>query len=217
MSNMNIKDISSEELKKMISSLKAQGITNTSVLDIISTIQRHIFVEPALRGRAYDFDALPIGFNQTISSPYIVAKMTQLLIETDNMKNVLEIGTGCGYQACILSKLFKRVTTIERIEPLYLKTKALLKSLNYKNISSIYGDGFDGYKLNAPYDAIIMTASPSIIPDKLISQLKPNGRMVLPLNVNGSQKLYRVKNTKKGIFKKEVDDVLFVPMLQGII
>ena len=217
MSNMNIKDISSEELKKMISSLKAQGITNTSVLDIISTIQRHIFVEPALRGRAYDFDALPIGFNQTISSPYIVAKMTQLLIETDNMKNVLEIGTGCGYQACILSKLFKRVTTIERIEPLYLKTKALLKSLNYKNISSIYGDGFDGYKLNAPYDAIIMTASPSIIPDELISQLKPNGRMVLPLNVNGSQKLYRVKNTKKGIFKKEVDDVLFVPMLQGII
>ena len=217
MSNMNIKDISSEELKKMISSLKAQGITNTSVLDIISTIQRHIFVEPALRGRAYDFDALPIGFNQTISSPYIVAKMTQLLIETDNMKNVLEIGTGCGYQACILSKLFKRVTTIERIEPLYLKTKALLKSLNYKNISSIYGDGFDGYKLNGPYDAIIMTASPSIIPDKLISQLKPNGRMVLPLNVNGSQKLYRVKNTKKGIFKKEVDDVLFVPMLQGTV
>ena len=217
MNNMNIKDISSEELRKMISSLKAQGITNTSVLDIMSTIQRHIFMEPALRGRAYDFDALPIGFNQTISSPYIVAKMTQLLIETDSMKNVLEIGTGCGYQACILSKLFERVTTVERIKPLYLKTKALLKSLNYKNISSIYGDGFDGYKLNAPYDAIIMTASPSIIPDELISQLKPNGRMVLPLNVNGSQKLYRVKNTKKGIFKKEVDDVLFVPMLQGII
>ena len=183
----------------------------------MSTIQRHIFMEPALRGRAYDFDALPIGFNQTISSPYIVAKMTQLLIETDSMKNVLEIGTGCGYQACILSKLFERVTTIERIEPLYLKTKTLLKVLNYKNILSIYGDGFDGYKLNGPYDAIIMTASPSIIPDKLISQLKPNGRMVLPLNVNGSQKLYRVKNTKKGIFKKEVDDVLFCPMsLQGM-
>ena len=214
---MSIKDISSEELRKMISSLKAQGITNTSVLDIMSTIERHMFMEPALRGRAYDFDALPIGFNQTISSPYIVAKMTQLLIEADSMKNVLEIGTGCGYQACILSKLFERVTTIERVEPLYLKTKNLLKSLNYKNILSIYGDGFDGYKLNGPYDAIIMTASPSIIPDKLISQLKPNGRMVLPLNVNGSQKLYRVKNTKKGIFKKEVDDVLFVPMLEGIV
>ena len=214
---MSIKDISSEKLKKMISSLEDQGITNTSVLDIMSAIQRDIFIEPALRARAYDFDALPIGFNQTISSPYIVAKMSQLLVETDSMQNVLEIGTGCGYQACILSKLFERVTTIERIEPLYLKTKTLLKSLGYKNILSIYGDGFDGYKLNAPYDAIIMTASPSIIPDKLISQLKPNGRMVLPLNVNGSQKLYRVKNTKKGIFKKEVDDVLFVPMLQGTV
>ena len=214
---MSNKDISSEKLKKMISSLKEQGITNTSVLDIMSTIQRDIFIEPALRARAYDFDALPIGFNQTISSPYIVAKMSQLLIETDSMQNVLEIGTGCGYQACILSKLFERVTTIERIEPLYLKTKTLLKSLGHKNILSIYGDGFDGYKLNAPYDAIIMTASPSIIPDKLISQLKPNGRMVLPLNVNGSQKLYRVKNTKKGIFKKEVEDVLIVQMLQGTV
>ena len=214
---MDIKDISSEELRKLVSSLKQQGITNDSVLNIMSTIQRHIFIEPALRGRAYDFDALPIGFNQTISSPYIVAKMTQLLIETDSMKNVLEIGTGCGYQTCVLSELFESVTTIERIKPLFEKTSSLLKSLNYKNILSIYGDGFEGCKLNAPYDAIIMTASPSVIPDKLVSQLKPNGRMVLPLNINGSQKLYRIKNTKKGILKKEVDDVLFVPMLEGII
>ncbi|MBT5863031.1 MAG: protein-L-isoaspartate(D-aspartate) O-methyltransferase [Gammaproteobacteria bacterium] len=214
---MDIKDISSEELRKLASSLKQQGITNDSVLNIMSTIQRHIFVEPALRGRAYDFDALPIGFNQTISSPYIVAKMTQLLIETESMENVLEIGTGCGYQACVLSNLFEHVTTIERIKPLYEKTSNLLKALNYKNISSIYGDGFEGCKLNAPYDAIIMTASPSVIPDELVSQLKPNGRMVLPLNINGSQKLYRIKNTKKGILKKEVDDVLFVPMLEGII
>ena len=214
---MDIKDISSEELRKLVSSLKQQGITNDSVLNIMSTIQRHIFIEPALRGRAYDFDALPIGFNQTISSPYIVAKMTQLLIETDSMKNVLEIGTGCGYQTCVLSELFESVTTIERIKPLFEKTSSLLKSLNYKNILSIYGDGFEGYKSNAPYDAIIMTASPSVIPDKLVSQLKPNGRMVLPLNINGSQKLYRIKNTKKGILKKEVDDVLFVPMLEGII
>ena len=217
MNNMTIKDISSEESRKLINSLKKKGITNIDVLSIMSKIQRHLFVEPALRGRAYDFDALPIGFNQTISSPYIVAKMTQLLVETDSMKNVLEIGTGCGYQACILSKLFGRVTTVERIKPLYDKTSMLLKSLNYKNITLIYGDGFKGYKINAPYDAIIMTASPTNIPDELISQLKPNGRMVLPLNVNGSQKLYRIKNTKRGILKKEVDDVLFVPMLEGII
>ena len=209
--------ISSDQKNLILSRLKNQGITNTSVLDIMSTMPRHLFIEPALRNRAYDDDALPIGFNQTISSPYIVAKMTQLLIEEDNMGKVLEIGTGCGYQTAILSKLFTHVTTIERIKPLQQKTENLLKKSEYKNIKFVYGDGFDGYHANAPYDAIIMTASPSNIPEKLISQLTSNGRMVLPLNMNGKQKLFRVKNTKNGVFKKEVDDVLFVPMLEGVI
>ena len=212
------KDIISSDQKNLIlSRLKSQGITNTSVLDIMSTMPRHLFIEPALKNRAYDDDALPIGFSQTISSPYIVAKMTQLLIEEDNMGKVLEIGTGCGYQTAILAKLFTHVTTIERIKPLQQKTENLLKKLEYKNIKFIYGDGFDGYRANAPYDAIIMTASPSDIPEKLVSQLTSNGRMVLPLNMNGKQKLFRVKNTKNGVFKKEVDDVLFVPMLEGVI
>jgi len=212
------KDIISSDQKNLIlSRLKSQGITNTSVLDIMSTMPRHLFIEPALKNRAYDDDALPIGFSQTISSPYIVAKMTQLLIEEDNMGKVLEIGTGCGYQTAILAKLFTHVTTIERIKPLQQKTENLLKKLEYKNIKFVYGDGFDGYHANAPYDAIIMTASPSDIPEKLVSQLTSNGRMVLPLNMNGKQKLFRVKNTKNGVFKKEVDDVLFVPMLEGVI
>ena len=212
------KDIISSDQKNLIlSRLKSQGITNTSVLDIMSTMPRHLFIEPALKNRAYDDDALPIGFSQTISSPYIVAKMTQLLIEEDNMGKVLEIGTGCGYQSAILAKLFTHVTTIERIKPLQQKTENLLKKLEYKNIKFVYGDGFDGYYANAPYDAIIMTASPSDIPEKLVSQLTSNGRMVLPLNMNGKQKLFRVKNTKNGVFKKEVDDVLFVPMLEGVI
>ena len=209
--------ISSDQQNLILSRLKSQGITNTSVLDIMSTMPRHLFIEPALKNRAYDDDALPIGFSQTISSPYIVAKMTQLLIEEDNMGKVLEIGTGCGYQTAILAKLFMHVTTIERIKPLQQKTENLLKKLEYKNIKFVYGDGFDGYYANAPYDAIIMTASPSDIPEKLVSQLTSNGRMVLPLNMNGKQKLFRVKNTKNGVFKKEVDDVLFVPMLQGVI
>ena len=209
--------ISSDQQNLILSRLKSQGITNTSVLDIMSTMPRHLFIEPALKNRAYDDDALPIGFSQTISSPYIVAKMTQLLIEEDNMGKVLEIGTGCGYQSAILAKLFTHVTTIERIKPLQQKTENLLKKLEYKNIKFIYGDGFDGYYANAPYDAIIMTASPSDIPEKLVSQLTSNGRMVLPLNMNGKQKLFRVKNTKNGVFKKEVDDVLFVPMLEGVI
>ena len=209
--------ISSDQQNLILSRLKSQGITDTSVLDIMSTMPRHLFIEPALKNRAYDDDALPIGFSQTISSPYIVAKMTQLLIEEDNMGKVLEIGTGCGYQTAILAKLFTHVTTIERIKPLQQKTENLLKKLEYKNIKFVYGDGFDGYYANAPYDAIIMTASPSDIPEKLVSQLTSNGRMVLPLNMNGKQKLFRVKNTKNGVFKKEVDDVLFVPMLEGVI
>ncbi|CAI8292045.1 MAG: Protein-L-isoaspartate O-methyltransferase [Gammaproteobacteria bacterium] len=209
--------VSSDQQNLILSRLKSQGITDTSVLDIMSTMPRHLFIEPALKNRAYDDDALPIGFSQTISSPYIVAKMTQLLMEEDNMGKVLEIGTGCGYQSAILAKLFTHVTTIERIKPLQQKTENLLKKLEYKNIKFIYGDGFDGYYANAPYDAIIMTASPSDIPEKLVSQLTSNGRMVLPLNMNGKQKLFRVKNTKNGVFKKEVDDVLFVPMLEGVI
>ena len=201
---------------KFINTLKKQGISNSSVLNVMGLIPRHIFVEEALKNRAYDNDALPIGFSQTISSPYIVGKMTQLIIE-DNMEKVLEIGTGCGYQTAILASLFKQVTTIERIKPLYEKSKLILKNLNFKNIKNIYGDGYEGFLSNAPFDAIIMTASPKEIPEKLVQQLKPNGRMIIPLNENGSQKLFRIKNTKNGILKKEVDDVLFVPMLKGIV
>ena len=157
--------------KKFISRLKHQGINNVKVLEAMSSIPRHLFVEPAFSGRAYDDDALPIGFKQTISSPYIVGKMSQLLIEEDKMNKVLEIGTGCGYQTFILSQLFNTVTTIERIEQLQLKTQKLFIKYDLKNIKSIYGDGHVGYKNNAPYDAIIMTASPSEIPKKLVDQL----------------------------------------------
>ena len=213
---MTDQNIFSEVHTKLINHLMKIGISNKKVLDVLSLIPRHLFVEPALQKRAYDDDALPIGYNQTISSPSIVAKMTQLIFEEDRMTNVLEIGTGCGYQTSILSKLFSRVTTIERIKSLHDNSKCLLESLSYKNITFIHGDGFKGYKNNSPYDAIIMTASPSEIPSELVNQLKLSGRMVLPLNVDGSQKLFRIKNTKNGLLKKEVDDVLFVPMLEGL-
>ncbi len=213
---MTDQNIFREVHTKLINDLMKIGISNKKVLDVLSLIPRHLFVEPALQKRAYDDDALPIGFNQTISSPSIVAKMTQLIFEEDRMTNVLEIGTGCGYQTSILSKLFSRVTTIERIKSLHDNSKRLLKSLSYKNITFVHGDGFKGYKNNSPYDAIIMTASPSEIPSELVNQLKLSGRMVLPLNVDGSQKLFRIKNTKNGLLKKEVDDVLFVPMLEGL-
>ena len=214
---MNIDNKIPLEVKKLfIERLISQGITNKKLLNVISSIPRHLFVESALSRRAYDDDALPIGYGQTISSPYIVGKMTQLLIEDDSMNNVLEIGTGCGYQTAILSLLFKKVTTIERIEKLQTKTKKLLSSFGLKNIKYIHADGHHGYKINQPYDAIIMTASPIEIPDDLIRQLGVTGRMILPLNDKGSQKLFRLKNTKNGILKKEVDDVKFVPMIKGI-
>ena len=214
---MTNENIFNEKRSKLVDYLKRAGITNQNVLDAFLHVPRHSYVDPAFHTRAYDDDALPIGFDQTISSPSIVAKMTQLIFEDDKMKNVLEIGTGCGYQTSILSKLFTSVTTIERIKSLHLMAKKRLRDFNYNNITFLHGDGFHGHKLNSPYDAIIMTASPNEIPSDLVSQLKPSGRIILPLNINGSQKLFRIKNTKNGLLKKEVDDVLFVPMLEGVI
>ena len=209
-------NIFNEKRSKLVDYLKGAGITNQDVLNAILDVPRHSYVDPAFHPRAYDDDALPIGFDQTISSPTIVAKMTQLIYEDNKMKNVLEIGTGCGYQTSILSKLFTSVTTIERIKSLHLTAKKRLSDFNYNNITFLHGDGFHGHKSNSPYDAIIMTASPNKIPSGLVNQLKPSGRIILPLNINGSQKLYRIKNTKNGLLKKEVDDVLFVPMLEGV-
>ena len=213
---MTNENIFNEKRSKLVDYLKGTGITNQDVLNAILNVPRHSYVDPAFHPRAYDDDALPIGFDQTISSPTIVAKMTQLIYEDNKMKNVLEIGTGCGYQTSILSKLFTSVTTIERIKSLHLMAKKRLSDFNYNNITFLHGDGFHGHKSNSPYDAIIMTASPNEIPSCLVSQLKQSGRIILPLNINGSQKLFRVKNTKNGLLKKEVDDVLFVPMLEGV-
>ncbi len=200
---------------KFIDSLINQGIKNKLILDILATIPREVFIEPALRTRAYDQDALPIGCNQTISSPYIVAKMSEIIFEKDNMGSVLEIGTGCGYQTAVLSLLFNNVVSIERIEALHVRAKKTLSSLNLKNITLIHGDGYEGYSKQNYFDAIILTAAPEIVPDKLLEQLNDNGRMILPLHVDGTQKLYRLKKTKTGIHKKDIDDVRFVPMLEG--
>ena len=200
---------------KFINSLKDKGIKNEFVLDVLAKIPREAFIEPALRTRAYDQDALPIGCSQTISSPYIVAKMTEIIYETDNMGSVLEIGTGCGYQTAILSSLFDDVISIERIETLHIRAKKTLSSFNLKNVTLIHGDGYEGCPQQSYFDAIILTAAPDRIPDKLLAQLNQNGRMILPLHHNGSQKLYRLKKTKNGIHKKDIDDVRFVPMLEG--
>tara|TARA_Y100000817_G_C16815582_1_gene526370 strand:+ start:78 stop:719 length:642 start_codon:yes stop_codon:yes gene_type:complete len=201
----------------LIASLRKKGITNEEVLSIMERIPRESFVDPALKQMAYDDDALPIGHNQTISSPYIVAKMSQIIIEEDKMDKVLEIGTGCSYQTIVLSHLFNKVVSIERIKPLHIKAKKIISNFDRDNIKLIFGDGYSGSKMDSPFDAIIITAAPDKIPQSLVQQLKIHGRMIMPLSKNGKQILLRIKNTPKGIVQKEIDDVLFVPMLKGII
>lgn len=219
---MNIENIIGSGLtskvsrQKLANNLRSLGIKNNDVIDLIMNIPRHLFIETSMASRAYENVSLPIGFKQTISQPYMVAKMTELLHESVSMDNVLEIGTGCGYQTSILSMLFKQVTTIERIDSLYSQSKKRLIDMGFQNISYVLGDGYLGYEKNSPYDAIIITAAASKIPDKLIEQLKPNGRIVLPLKINDNQQLVKLKNTKNGIIKKVIEDVVFVPMLEGI-
>ena len=202
--------------EKLAENLRNLGIKNNDVINLIMNVPRHLFIETALASRAYENISLPIGFKQTISQPYMVAKMTELLHESQSMDNVLEIGTGCGYQTSILSMLFKKVTTIERIDSLYNQSKKRLINMGFKNISFILGDGHLGYDKNSPYDAIIVTAAADKMPEKLIQQLAPNGRIVLPLRTNDNQKLIKLKNTKNGMIKKFIEDVVFVPMLEGV-
>ncbi len=219
---MNMKSIvgsgltSQESRDKLAKALKKIGIKNKEVIYLISTMPRHLFIDTSLANRAYENLSLPIGHNQTISQPYMVAKMTELIHEMKFMNNVLEIGTGSGYQSAILSMLFDKVTTLERIESLHSQAKVKLNNLGFKNIQCIMGDGYEGYNLNAPYDAIIVTAAAEFIPNNLIEQLSENGRMVLPLKEGGKQKLLKIKKTKNGIIEKIIEDVLFVPMLTGI-
>lgn len=202
--------------EKLVRELIELGIKNPEVINLISNMPRHLFIDTALANKAYDNVSLPIGFNQTISQPYMVAKMTELIHETNSMNHVLEIGTGSGYQTSILSMLFKKVTTVERISALHEQSKKKLSLLGFKNISFILGDGHLGYMNNAPYDAIIITAAAEDLPNNLIEQLSLTGRIVLPLKHRNDQKLIKIKNTKSGIIKKIIEDVVFVPMLKGV-
>ena len=216
---MNINEVKGAGLtseavrRKLGAELKTLGIKNNEVINLVSSMPRHLFIDSALSNRAYENVSLPIGFRQTISQPYIVAKMTELIHE---MKNVLEIGTGSGYQTSILSMLFDKVTTIERIKSLHDKSKERLSNLGFKNIYYELGDGHAGYKNNAPYDAIIVTAAASSIPSSLVDQLSVSGRIVLPMKMNDGQRLIKLKNTKSGLVKKIIEEVVFVPMLDGI-
>lgn len=201
--------------ERMTRRLLEQGIKSNKVLDVMGRTPRHIFVDEALSSRAYEDTALPIGFNQTISQPYIVAKMTELLLEFGRPDKVLEIGTGCGYQTAVLAQLVDHVYTVERIMPLQKKAKDHLWSLKLKNISYLHSDGGWGWPEHAPYDGILVAAAPSEIPEMLLEQMAVGGVMIIPIGRGGRQELQRVIRTANGYEVEELEPVTFVPFLAG--
>jgi protein-L-isoaspartate(D-aspartate) O-methyltransferase len=200
---------------RLVQRLREQGIANLAVLERIRNVPRHIFVDEALGSRAYEDTALPIGFGQTISQPYIVARMTEALLEGGPTDTVLEVGTGCGYQTAVLAPLVGRLNTIERIEPLLTRARERLKELGIRNVRFRHGDGSLGWKAQAPFDGILVAAAPLTLPDALVKQLKVGGRLVVPLGPEGEQQLVRFIRREQRIERESLGPVAFVPLLGG--
>ena len=200
---------------RLIGRLQDQGIASFEVLDAIRSIPRHLFVDEALAHRAYEDTALPIGNNQTISQPYIVARMTELLIQGGKLKNVLEIGTGSGYQTAILSRFAEQVCSLERIKSLQDKARKRLQALKIRNVLLRYADGSVGWKDKGPFDGILAAAAPAEIPQELLDQLAVGGRLLIPVG-ESKQVLYRVIRTETGWERQKIEDVKFVPFGSGV-
>ena len=202
---------------RLVARLQAKGIEDRRVLDAIATTPRHLFVDEALSSRAYEDTALPIGQSQTISQPYVVAYMTQeLLGAAREPGKVLEIGTGSGYQAAVLSHLFDRVFTLERIDKLLREARRRFHRLGLKNIYTRHADGYDGWSSQAPFDAILVTAASATVPQVLVDQLAEGARLVLPVGGEGMQWLTRVERHDSEIVEERLMPVSFVPMLGGL-
>lgn len=201
--------------KKLIDTIKEKGITNERVVDAMMSIPRHYFLDTALDHIAYEDRAFPIQEGQTISQPYTVAYQTQLL-EVEPYDKILEIGTGSAYQASVLAEMGATVFTIERQKRLFELNKEFIFRKKYPNIKFFYGDGFEGLPTYAPFDKILITAAAPFIPPKLIEQLKPGGKMVLPLDDDGLQKMMRITKNEDGTYEEETfSNFSFVPMLKG--
>ncbi|HFD11663.1 MAG TPA: protein-L-isoaspartate(D-aspartate) O-methyltransferase [Crenotrichaceae bacterium] len=201
---------------RMIERLREQKIRNRNVLATMRQIPRHLFVDEALASRAYEDSALPIGLRQTISQPYVVARMTELILEDGKPDSVLEVGTGSGYQTAILASLTAQVYTVERLTQLQQRARRCLQSLDLHNIEYLHSDGGWGWPDHAPYDAILVTAAPAEIPTGLLGQMAANGVMVIPIGEGRHQELTKITRTSKGEFEAEViESVTFVPLLTG--
>lgn len=203
---------------RMVERLREQGIRDERVLTAMNAVPRHLFVEEALASRAYDDTALPIGFAQTISQPYVVARMIECLIRGETSPGkVLEIGTGCGYQAAVLAQVFREVYSIERIRALLDRARANLLGLRLSNLRLTHGDGYAGLEKAAPFQAIIVAAAAREVPEALVRQLAPGGRMVLPLRAShrDAQRLVLIERNGRALIESELDPVRFVPMEAG--
>ena len=202
---------------RLVLRLKEQGISDQRVLSLIRSTPRHLFVDEALASRAYEDTALPIGLGQTISQPFIVARMTEALIEANTPEQVLEVGTGCGYQTAILAALVKRVYTVERLVALSQRARQTLASINIRNVFFRHADGGWGWTAHAPYDGIICTAAPEEVPSSLMEQLAVGGRLIIPVGPAGDQQLLRVTRKGEDSYDREVlEKVSFVPLLGGL-
>jgi protein-L-isoaspartate(D-aspartate) O-methyltransferase len=199
---------------RMIERLREQGIRDEAVLAAMFEVPRHLFIDEALASRAYDDVALPINFNQTISQPYIVARMIEIMRNDRPLNRVLEIGGGCGYQAAVLGHVAKEVYSLERIQPLYERARRQLRDLKLRNVFMRYGDGSEGLPDKAPFDGIIMACAAPTLSRVLREQLAVGGRMILPV---GSQEqwLYLVERDERGFSETRLDPVRFVPLLMG--
>lgn len=201
---------------RLIERLRSEGISNERVLEVMRTTPRHIFIDEAMATRAYEDSSLPIGHGQTISQPYIVARMTEILLENGVPDAVLEVGTGSGYQSAVLARLVSKVYTVERINALLTRARECHRALKLNNIYSKHSDGSWGWPEKAPYQAIMVTAAPEQVPPTLLEQLAVGGRMVIPVgSVHGNQVLKLIVRTENGIEETVLDAVRFVPLLDG--
>jgi protein-L-isoaspartate(D-aspartate) O-methyltransferase len=201
--------------ERLIQRLYEEGLSNAHVLEAIRRTPRHLFVDEALAHRAYEDTALPIGNNQTISQPYMVARMSELLLAAGPLDKVLEIGTGSGYQTAILAQLVERVFSVERIQSLQDKAKERLVQLNLRNVVFRWGDGWEGWNALGPYNGIIVTAAAANVPQALLDQLAPGGRLVIPVGAGDVQELLLIVREEHGFSRHVLDAVRFVPLLNG--